>query len=156
MRTALSQSSVARPAVASPASSKNIRGGASNHLRQVNISENGTADFHAAIDDVGGLISLVQMGVLEIHVWGSRAGQLEKPDRLVFDLDPDPSVDWPQVINAARSVRLLLEELGLASFLKTTGGKGLHLVVPVQPRTDWDDAKAFCRAVAEFFCERGA
>jgi bifunctional non-homologous end joining protein LigD len=91
------------------------------------------------------------MGVLEIHVWGSRAGQLEKPDRLVFDLDPDPSVDWPQVINAARSVRLLLEELGLASSLKTTGGKGLHLVVPVQPRTEWDDAKAFCRAVADFY-----
>ena len=125
--------------------------GASKHLRQVNISENGAADYHAAIDDVGGLIALVQMGVLEIHVWGSRAGQLEKPDRLVFDLDPDPSVDWPQVINAARSVRLLLEELGLAFFLKTTGGKGLHLVVPVQPRTQWDDAKAFCRAVAEFF-----
>jgi bifunctional non-homologous end joining protein LigD len=125
--------------------------GASNYLRQINISENGAADYHAAIDDLGGLISLVQMGVLEIHVWGSRAGQLEKPDRLVFDLDPDPSVEWPQVINAARSVRLLLEELGLASFLKTTGGKGLHLVVPVQPRTQWDDAKAFCRAVAEFF-----
>jgi bifunctional non-homologous end joining protein LigD len=95
-------------------------------------------------------LALVQMGVLEIYVWGSRAGQLEKPDRLVFDLDRDPSVDWPQFINAARAVRLLLEELGLASFLKTTGGKGLHLVVPIQPRTEWDKAKAFCHAVADF------
>jgi bifunctional non-homologous end joining protein LigD len=124
--------------------------GAADHLHQVNISEKGAADYHAMIDDVGGLISLVQMAVLEIHVWGSRAGQLEKPDRLVFDLDPDPSVDWPEVIHAAHTVRLLLEELGLASFLKTTGGKGLHLVVPIQPRTEWDKAKAFCHAVADF------
>ena len=90
------------------------------------------------------------MGVLEIHVWGSRAKHLEKPDRLIFDLDPDPTVDWPAVVSAARQVRFLLEELGLTSFLKTTGGNGLHLVVPVQPRTEWEDAKAFCRAVADF------
>ncbi len=107
-------------------------------------------DFNLAIDDVAGLISLVQMGVLEIHVWGSRAGRLEKPDRLIFDLDPDPAVDWPDVISAARHLRVLLEELGLTSFLKTTGGKGLHLVVPVQPRMDWVEAKAFCRSVADF------
>ena len=120
-----------------------------NHLRKVNIAEEGEPDYHVAIDDLAGLISLVQMGVLEIHVWGSRAGQLEKPDRLIFDLDPDPAVDWPQVIDAARAIRGLLEELGLTSFLKTTGGKGLHLVVPVQARTEWGEAKAFCRAVAD-------
>jgi bifunctional non-homologous end joining protein LigD len=127
--------------------------GASTHLHQVNVSEEGAPEYNVAINDVGGLISLVQMGVLEIHVWGSRDGQLEKPDRLIFDLDPDPSVDWPHVINAARAVRLLLEELGLTSFLKTTGGKGLHVVVPVQPRTEWSQAKAFCRAVADFFVQ---
>ncbi len=124
--------------------------GALAHLRQVNISEHGAPEYHLAIDDASGLISLVQMGVLEIHAWGSRAKHLEKPDRLIFDLDPDPSVAWPEVIKAARQVRLLLEELGLNSFIKTTGGKGLHLVVPVQPRTEWDEAKAFCRAVADF------
>ena len=122
----------------------------SSHLRQVNVSEGRVPEYHLAIDDVAGLISLVQMGVLEIHVWGSRAARLEKPDRLVFDLDPDPSVAWPQVISAARELRVLLEELGLASFLKTTGGKGLHLVVPVQPRTEWAETKVFCRAVADF------
>ena len=77
----------------------------------------------------------------------------KKPDRLIFDLDPDPSVGWPQVIDAARQVRALLEELGLTSFLKTTGGKGLHVVVPVQPRIEWDDAKAFCRAVADLMVQ---
>jgi bifunctional non-homologous end joining protein LigD len=123
--------------------------GASSRLRQINISQDGTPEYHLAIDDLGGLISLVQMGVLEIHVWGARAGQLEKPDRLIFDLDPDPAVDWPQVIIAAREVRRFLEELGLTCFLKTTGGKGLHIVVPVLARTEWDDAKAFCRAVAD-------
>ncbi len=123
--------------------------GASEQLRQVNIAKSGPPEFNMAIADLGGLISLVQIGVLEIHVWGSRADHLEKPDRLIFDLDPDPSVKWPQVIAAARDVRRALEDLGLTSFLKTTGGKGLHLVVPVQPRVEWDQAKAFCRAVAD-------
>jgi bifunctional non-homologous end joining protein LigD len=124
--------------------------GASEHLRQVNVAAQGAPDFHLAVDDAAGLISFVQMGVLEIHVWGSRVKDLNKPDRLIFDLDPDPSVDWQQLIIAAREVRHLLEELGLISFLKTTGGKGLHLVVPVQPRTEWEQAKAFCRSVADF------
>jgi len=123
--------------------------GVSPHLRQVNVSETASSEFHLAIDDLAGLIALVQMGVLEIHAWGSTTQHLEKPDRLVFDLDPDPSVAWPVVVAAARELRAVLEELGLVSFLKTTGGKGLHLVVPIRPRTDWDDAKAFCRAVAD-------
>jgi len=69
---------------------------------------------------------------------------------LIFDLDPDPAVDWPEVVEDTRALRLLLKELGLTSFMKTTGGKGLHIVVPVQPRTEWDEATAFCRAVADF------
>jgi bifunctional non-homologous end joining protein LigD len=118
------------------------------HLRKVDISQDGEPEYNLAIHDVSGLISLVQMGVLEIHVWGSLAAKLEKPDRLVFDLDPDPSVEWLQVTGAARQLRDLLEELGLTAFVKTTGGRGLHVVVPVQPRTVWDEAKAFCRSVA--------
>jgi bifunctional non-homologous end joining protein LigD len=124
--------------------------GAPKHLRQVNVAESGAADYNVAVNDLAGLVSLVQMGVLEIHIWGSKTKTLEKPDRLIFDLDPDPSVDWPGVVAAAREVRLVLEELGLTSFLKTTGGKGLHLVVPVQPRLRWDEAKAFCKAVSDF------
>jgi bifunctional non-homologous end joining protein LigD len=124
--------------------------GQTAHLIKVNVAEKGKAEYHLAIGDAAGLIELVQMGVLEIHVWGSQARNLQKPDRIIFDLDPDPAVAWPQVVTAAREVRLLLEDLGLVSFVKTTGGKGLHLVVPVQPRTDWDDAKSFCHALADF------
>jgi bifunctional non-homologous end joining protein LigD len=124
--------------------------GETAHLLKVNIAEKGKAEYHLAVRDAAGLMELVQMGVLEVHVWGSQSKNLEKPDRLVFDLDPDPAVEWGQVVTAAREVRLLLEELGLVSFLKTTGGKGLHLVVPIQPRTGWDDAKSFCRALADF------
>ena len=124
--------------------------GGSDHLQQINVAAKGAPEYNLAVGDLAGLISLVQMGVLEIHVWGSRARHLEKPDRLIFDLDPDPTVGWPAVVSAARQVRLVLEELGLTSFVKTTGGKGLHLVVPVQPRFEWDEAKAFCRAVADY------
>lgn len=123
---------------------------ATAHLLKVNIAEKGKAEYHLALRDAAGLMELVQMGVLEIHVWDSQTKNLEKPDRLIFDLDPDPAVEWGGVVTAAREIRLLLEELGLVSFLKTTGGKGLHLVVPVQPRTDWDDAKSFCHALADF------
>jgi bifunctional non-homologous end joining protein LigD len=123
--------------------------GAPDELRQINVAAQGAPEYHVAVDDLPGLIALAQLGVLEIHVWGSRARALEKPDRLIFDLDPDPSVEWQQVVVAARETRLVLKELGLTSFLKTTGGKGLHVVVPIQARTEWDDAKAFCRSVAE-------
>ncbi|HEY2413283.1 MAG TPA: DNA ligase D [Pirellulaceae bacterium] len=123
--------------------------GGPTHLKPVNVSETGSPEINMVIKDAAGLIELVQMGVLEIHIWGSQAKSLEKPDRLIFDLDPDPAVEWPKVVTAAREVKLVLEELGLVTFLKTTGGKGLHLVVPVQPRTEWDEAKAFCKAVAD-------
>ena len=119
-------------------------------MRRFEVSEKSKTEEYLALYDLPGLVSLVQMGVLEIHLWGSQADQFEKPDRLIFDLDPDPSVDWPRVVTAAKEVRLLLEELDLTSFLKTTGGKGLHIVVPIRRRTSWDDAKAFCRAVADF------
>ncbi len=119
------------------------------HFREITVPDKNARETYLAIDDLAGLISIVQMSGLEIHVWGSRADQFEKPDRLIFDLDPDPSVAWPQLIEAALEVKLVLEELGLASFLKTTGGKGLHIVVPISRRSSWAEAKTFCRAVAD-------
>jgi bifunctional non-homologous end joining protein LigD len=105
-------------------------------------------DKSIAVDGVQGVVSLAQAGVLEIHVRGSSTDRLEDADRLVFDLDPGPGVEWKEVIAAARDVRKRLRDLKLESFVKTTGGKGLHVVLPIKA-TPWDDAKDFCRRLAE-------
>ena len=122
-------------------------------VRTVEIREKDKVADYLVLDDVAGLVSLVQLGALEVHVWGARADRPEYPDQLVFDLDPGPGVDWPSVIHAALAVRDQLLELGLESFVKTSGGKGLHVVVPVQRRNDWEQTKTFCRALAERVCE---
>ena len=101
-----------------------------------------------SIDDLSGLVSLAQAGVLEVHVRGSTIEHLEEANRLVFDLDPGPGIAWKDVIGAAREVRERLQDLKLKSFVKTTGGKGLHVVLPIRP-APWDEAKEFCRGIAE-------
>jgi bifunctional non-homologous end joining protein LigD len=101
------------------------------------------------VDRIEDLMSLAQIGALEIHVWGSQADKLEFPDRMFFDLDPDPTVPWPRVVDSAHQIRTFLQEVGLESFVKTTGGKGLHIVVPLQRRHEWDEVKAFSKSVAE-------
>jgi bifunctional non-homologous end joining protein LigD len=100
------------------------------------------------IHDAAGLRGLVQMGGVEIHIWGSKAADIGHPERLVFDLDPDPALAWKMVADAARELRRILDNLKLPAFLKTTGGKGLHLVVPVDPSVPWDQARQFCKVVA--------
>jgi bifunctional non-homologous end joining protein LigD len=100
-----------------------------------------------AVDRLEGLIALVQSGVLEVHVWGTTIDHLDRCDRLVFDLDPGPGVTWKTVIAAAREVRSRLDDLGLESFIKTSGGKGLHVVAPIAGAA-WDAAKDFTHAVA--------
>ncbi|MEO8537355.1 MAG: non-homologous end-joining DNA ligase, partial [Betaproteobacteria bacterium] len=100
-------------------------------------------------NNVSAVVALVQMGVLEIHPWGSRTPKLGRPDRLIFDLDPDESLEWARVVDAATVIRKLLDTLGLHCFVKTTGGKGLHVVMPVAPTREWDEAKQFCKTVAE-------
>jgi bifunctional non-homologous end joining protein LigD len=101
------------------------------------------------LDGLDGLLELVQASVLEIHPWGSEVARLEQPDRLIFDLDPGDGVTWSAVLEAAFEVRTQLDYDGLASFVKTSGGKGLHVVVPLTPRASWDEAKAYTQAVAE-------
>jgi bifunctional non-homologous end joining protein LigD len=118
-------------------------------IGRVRVEEAQGAADHMMIDSAEGLIGLVQIGALEIHTWGARADRLEHPDQLVFDLDPDAGLPWPRTIEAAQRVRARLAELGLTAFLKTTGGKGLHVVVPIEPRTPWDDAKRFGKAVVD-------
>jgi bifunctional non-homologous end joining protein LigD len=119
------------------------------HFRGVSIKEKSGTDEYVVIDDLAGLVSLVQMGVLEIHPWPARADKVEAPDRLIFDLDPGEGVPWKDVVVAAREVRDCLGELGLESFLRTSGGKGLHVVAPLARRNSWDELKAFAKAVAE-------
>ena len=115
---------------------------------RVEIPEENGSSWYMVADDLPALIGLVQMGVLELHTWGAKRDQLERPDRMILDLDPDPAVEWPLVIEGAQLLRTLLEELGLSSFVKTTGGKGLHVVVPLQRAHTWDEVRAFSKAVA--------
>lgn len=100
------------------------------------------------ITDVKGLVSAAQMGVLEFHIWGSRVDDIERPDRLVFDLDPDPAVSFEEVKKAAGETRDVLDALGLQSFPMLTGGKGIHVVAPLVRRHEWSTVKAFAAAVA--------
>jgi bifunctional non-homologous end joining protein LigD len=114
---------------------------------QVKTSE-GVAEY-VSISDPAGLVALVQFGVLEIHPWGSPPGDIESASRITIDLDPDPSVEWRAIIDGVRDVRDRLGALGLRSFLKTTGGKGLHVVAPLDPPVAWPVAKNFTKLLAE-------
>lgn len=102
-----------------------------------------------AIDSLDGLIGLVQGAALEIHPWQSTLQDLERPDQIVMDLDPGEDVAWTDVIAAAREIRDRLDRLGLASFVKTSGGKGLHVVAPLKPAAGWDDVKGFAKGIAD-------
>ena len=118
-------------------------------VRGVAIKEKDGVDEYVVIDDLSGLISLVQLGVMEFHPWPARDDKVERPDRLVFDVDPDEKVSWAAIRQAAVDVRDCLETLGLQSFLRTSGGKGLHVVAPIDRRSSWDTVKEFARGVAE-------
>jgi bifunctional non-homologous end joining protein LigD len=129
---------------------KHFKEGTPPAVRSADVrEEGGKREPYLYVDDLAGLVSLVQIGALELHGWGSTVADLERPDRLVFDLDPDPSVAWKDVVAAARLARKHLEELGLSSFVLTTGGKGLHVVVPLEPKARWPEVKEFARRFAE-------
>jgi bifunctional non-homologous end joining protein LigD len=109
----------------------------------------GEAEQYLYVDSVPGLVALAQVGILEIHPWNSRRGHLEQPDQVIFDLDPDEALPYSRVTEAARRVRALLTEKGLESFVKTTGGKGLHVCVPLEPKRGWKELEEFTRLVAQ-------
>jgi len=120
---------------------------------RVEIEEKDGEEPYMYIDSPAALIALVQMGVLEIHVWNSRVDRLERPDTMVIDVDPGPKVPWSDVVDAARLIRGMLQELGLESWPRSTGGKGLHVVVPITRRNSWDDVRAFTEAIARRMAE---
>lgn len=117
----------------------------------VMIDESTGRNPYAIANRVEALVGLAQWNALELHAWGSTAPQLDRPDTLVLDLDPDPALPWSAVVAAARDVRGLLDRLELESFVKTTGGKGLHVVVPLQRRHSWAEVREFAQSVATRF-----
>lgn len=127
---------------------KHAFAGLTDAVEVVSVPEKDGEDEALVIRDLRGLISLVQASVLEIHPWGARIDDIEHPDRIIFDLDPGEGVGWPAIMEAARDIRRRLSDDGLESFVKTSGGKGLHVVAPIAPRFAWDDVKGYAHGVA--------
>lgn len=130
---------------------KHLSSGVPDALGRVEIAEKSGSETYLVIEDLPGLVAVVQMGVLEIHPWGSTVAKLETPDRITFDFDPDAGLPWQRITEAAIEMREALLGVGLQSFAKTTGGKGLHVVVPVAPKLGWEAIKEFAKWVAERF-----
>jgi bifunctional non-homologous end joining protein LigD len=118
-------------------------------LRRVTIQEKTKVGEYLVAESISAVVALAQMGIVEIHTWNSTIDDLERPNRIVWDLDPGPHVPWGLVVVAARLLRDVLGTLRLRAWVKTTGGSGLHVVVPLRPSLDWTDCLAFSRAVAE-------
>ena len=123
--------------------------GMPKHIHTIAISHNDKSHEYIYLKQLMGLIELVQMGSIEMHPWGAKIDNIEKPDKIVFDLDPDEGIPFEAVKLAAQDVRHRLDEFGLESFVKCTGGKGLHVTVPIQRRQDWDTVKTFARNFAQ-------
>lgn len=119
--------------------------GISQNLHPIEMEDKDQIEKYIYLNDKQGLLSLIQMGVLEIHPWGSTISHLEQPDIIIFDLDPASDVPWRKVVEAAKEVRKYLEEYHLQSFVKSTGGKGLHVVIPIKPEYDWEEVKNFSK-----------
>lgn len=117
-------------------------------ILRVPLEVEGEKVEYVAINSLPGLVSLVQLGALELHTWSARADDVERPDRIVIDLDPDPQLPLTDILRAATLVRTRVESLGLVPFVKTSGGKGYHIVVPLVRRHTWDDVAVFARALA--------
>jgi len=125
--------------------------GVPEEISQISIA--GFDEPYLYIEDEAGLVALVQMGVLEVHPWNARTDRPDRPDRIVFDLDPGEGLGFADVVEAAHEVRAALDQVGLGSFAKTTGGKGIHVVAAIERTAGWDEAKAFAKALAAALAE---
>jgi len=127
---------------------KNAAAHISDAVRRIEVTTSSGSATYMGVDSAQALVALVQWGAIEFHPWGATAPRLESCDTLVFDFDPDDGVSWPALVESVQLLRTMLDEFKLQGFLKTTGGKGLHVVVPVRPALPWPRAKAFAKAVA--------
>ncbi|MBB3777485.1 bifunctional non-homologous end joining protein LigD [Xanthomonas campestris] len=119
------------------------------HIKAIPLQQKSGTEDYIYVEDAAGLLELVQMNTLELHPWGAQVDDPEHPDRLVFDLDPGEAVSWADVVAAARDIRAKLRSAGLESAVRLSGGKGLHVVVPIVPEADWERARDFCEAFAQ-------
>ncbi|MDX1503576.1 MAG: non-homologous end-joining DNA ligase [Thermoanaerobaculia bacterium] len=122
--------------------------GLPREIGTVELPEEEGSEEYLLVETVPALVALAQVGTLELHPWGSRSDRPDRPDRMILDLDPGRGVGWRQVVEAATEVRRRLGDHELESFVKTTGGKGVHVVVPLDRRHPWEEVKGFARAVA--------
>lgn len=124
--------------------------GLGGDVKAVALKEKDGGNAHYIyVDDVAGVLELVQMNTLEFHPWGARVDKPDQPDRMIFDLDPAKGVEWKGIVAAAREIRDRLAEAKLESFVRTSGGKGLHIVAPLRRGPSWDAVKAFCEGLAD-------
>ena len=124
------------------------------HIKQLDPSLDPGHARLMEIDSAQALLGVVQMGTVELHTWGATTDKIETPDQFVLDLDPDPALPWKTMLEAAQLILSVLDELGLQVFVKTSGGKGLHLVVPLARRDGWETVKAFAKAIAQFMAKQ--
>ena len=127
--------------------------GLGDAVEAIPLEQKSGREDYLYIEDTEGLLQLVQMNTLELHPWGASVDDPEHPDRLVFDLDPGEGVTWTAIKAAARDVRDRLQQIGLESFVRLSGGKGIHVVVPLTPKADWAQAKDFCESFAQAMAE---
>ncbi len=129
---------------------KHDTGGFPEQLRSRSVIEkDGDKQDYFYVDDLAGLVAGTQMNVLEWHIWGARFDDIERSDRLVFDIDPDEGLAFSSIVSAASDIRDRLKDLGLTSFPMVSGGKGIHVIVPLRPHAEWPEVKAFCKALAQ-------
>jgi len=122
-------------------------------LRKVHVTDASGESNRLTLDDATGLLQLAQMNVLEIHTWGAHVDDVDKPDLLVFDLDPDPHVGWNDVVAGARKIRERLGDAKIESHVKVTGGKGVHVCAAIERTVSWDRVREFCRDLCERIVE---
>ena len=129
---------------------KHVTGTLPTGVESVDVPDKktGKKEPYITLSTAEAVAGLAQMGVLEVHPWGSKNDNLERPDMIIFDLDPDAEISWRTLADSAAEVRRQLKSLGLESFLKTTGGKGLHVVVPITAKLDWSAVKQFAHSFA--------